>query len=63
MVCPLAEKEFNQPSQTCPGEQWTATATDDRVTIAFSHALDWQALDIDPKHANSMTYEIKLADY
>jgi hypothetical protein len=55
-------QEFSQSSQTCPGEKWTATATNDKVIIAFSHALDWDALGVPPKDVDPTTYEIKLAD-
>jgi hypothetical protein len=55
-------QEFSQSSQTCPGEKWTATATNDKVIIAFSHALDWDALGVPTKDIDPTTYEIKLAD-
>jgi hypothetical protein len=55
-------QKFSQSSQTCPGEKWTATATNDKVIIAFSHALDWNALGVHPKDVDPTTYEIKLAD-
>jgi hypothetical protein len=55
-------QEFSQSSQTCPSEKWTATATNDKVIIAFSHALDWDALGVHPKDVDPTTYEIKLAD-
>jgi hypothetical protein len=57
-----AAQEFSQSSQICPGEKWTATATNDKVVIAFSHALDWNALGVHPKDVDPTTYEIKLAD-
>jgi hypothetical protein len=53
-------EDFNIPSQVCPGEQWTAKATDGSVNISFSHPPDWKALgvnnivDIEP-----LTYKIK----
>ncbi len=55
-------QEFSKSSQTCPGEKWTATATNDKVIIALSHALDWDALGVNPKDVDPTTYEIKLAD-
>jgi hypothetical protein len=55
-------QEFSRSSQTCPGEKWTATATSDKVIIAFSHALDWNALGVHPKDVDPTTYEIELAD-
>jgi hypothetical protein len=56
-------EELNIPSKVCPGEQWTAKATDGAVNISFSHLPDWKALgvnnvvDIEP-----LTYKIKPVD-
>jgi hypothetical protein len=56
-------EELNIPSKVCPGEQWTAKATDGAVNISFSHPPDWKALgvnnvvDIEP-----LTYKIKPVD-
>lgn len=53
-------KNFNIPSQVCPGEQWTAQSTAGAVNLSFSHPPDWKALgvnnivDIEP-----LTYKIK----
>jgi hypothetical protein len=53
-------KDFNIPSQVCPGEQWTAQSTAGAVNLSFSHPPDWKALgvnnivDIEP-----LTYKIK----
>ncbi len=59
----IVAKDFSQSSQTCPGEKWTAKAADGKVTVAFSHSLDWTASGVDPKYVDPMTYEIKLADF
>jgi hypothetical protein len=56
-------KEFNIPSQVCPGEQWTAKATDGAVAIEFSHPPDWKALGVNnPIDIEPMTYKIKPID-
>jgi hypothetical protein len=55
--------ELNIPSQVCPGEKWTAKATDGAVNLSFSHPPDWKALgvnnvvDIEP-----LVYKIKPLD-
>ncbi len=56
-------KDFNIPSQVCPGEQWTAQSTAGAVNLSFSHPPDWKALgvnnvvDVEP-----LTYRIKPLD-
>jgi hypothetical protein len=56
-------KDFNIPSQVCPGEQWTAQSTAGAVNLSFSHPPDWKALgvnnvvDVEP-----LTYKIKPLD-
>jgi hypothetical protein len=59
----IVAKDFNIPSQICPGENWTAKAKNGAVSIEFSHSPNWKALgvnnsvDIDP-----LTYTIKPID-
>jgi hypothetical protein len=55
-------KEFSLSSQVCPGENWTATATDDKIEVVFSHPPDWEALGVNSRDAEPTKYEIKLAD-
>jgi hypothetical protein len=53
-------KDFNIQSQVCPGEQWTAKATDRAVNISFSHPPDWKALGVNnPVDIDPLTYTIK----
>jgi hypothetical protein len=59
----LVAKEFKFQSQVCAGEQWTATATDGAVTLAFSHLSDRRAvLYIDGSNLIKPTYKIKSVD-
>jgi hypothetical protein len=59
----LVAKEFKFQSQVCAGEQWTATATDGAVTLAFSHLSDRRAvLYIDGSNLIKPTYKIKSID-
>jgi hypothetical protein len=55
-------KEFNLPSQVCPGENWTAKARDGAVSIEFSHPPDWKALGVKPDRIEPLTYKIKPVD-
>jgi hypothetical protein len=55
-------KEFNLPSQVCPGENWTAKAKDGAVSIEFSHPPDWKALGVHPNNIDPLTYKIKPVD-
>jgi hypothetical protein len=55
-------KEFNLPSQVCPGENWTAKAKDGAVSIEFSHPPDWKALGVKPDRIEPLTYKIKPVD-
>ncbi len=55
-------KEFNLPSQVCPGENWTAKAKDGAVSIEFSHSPDWKALGVHPDNIEPLTYKIKPID-
>jgi hypothetical protein len=55
-------KEFNLPSQVCPGENWTAKAKDGAVSIEFSHPPDWKALGVHPDNIDPLTYKIKPVD-
>jgi hypothetical protein len=57
----LVAKNFKLQSQVCPGEQWTAKATDGSVNVAFSHSPDWKALGMsNSTKSESLTYIIKL---
>lgn len=59
----LVAKEFNIPSQVCPGENWTAKTKDGSINIAFSHPPDWQALGVNnPVDIEPLTYTIKSID-
>ncbi len=59
----LVAKEFKVQSQVCDGEQWTATAADGAVTLAFSHLSDLRAvLYIDGSNLLRSTYKIKTID-
>jgi hypothetical protein len=55
-------KEFNLPSQVCPGETWTAKAKDGAVSIEFSHPPDWKALGVNSTNIEPLTYKIKPVD-
>jgi hypothetical protein len=55
-------KEFNLPSQVCPGENWTAKAKDGSVSIEFTHPPDWKALGVQPDRIEPLTYKIKPVD-
>jgi hypothetical protein len=55
-------KEFNLPSQVCPGENWTAQAKDGVVSIEFSHPPNWKALGIHLDDIDPLTYKIKPID-
>ncbi len=56
----LVAKDFNLQSKVCPGEQWTATATNNSINIAFSHPPNWKALGIsNATKSESLTYTIK----
>ena len=58
----LIAKDFQLQSQVCPGEQWTAKATDGSVQIAFSHPPNWKDLGISSStKSESLTYTIKSA--
>jgi hypothetical protein len=59
----LVAKESKVQSQVCAGEQWTATATDGAVMLAFSHLSDLRAvLYIDGSNLIKSTYKIKPLD-
>ncbi len=59
----LVAKEFKVQSQVCAGEQWTATAADEAVTLALSHLSDQMAvLYIDGSNLIKPTYKIKQID-
>jgi hypothetical protein len=59
----LVAKEFKVKSQVCAGEQWTATATDGAVMLAFSHLSELRAvMYIDGSNLIKPTYKIKPLD-
>ena len=59
----LVAKDFRLQSQVCPGERWTAKATDKTVTISFSHPPDWKALGMsNSTKSESLRYTIKSID-
>jgi hypothetical protein len=59
----LVAKEFKVKSQVCAGEKWTATATDEDVTLAISHLSDRGAvMYIDGSNLIKPTYKIKSID-
>jgi hypothetical protein len=59
----LVAERFKLPSKVCPGEQWTATATNGAVEIAFSHPPDWKALSTSSSiSVEQLTYKIKPLD-
>jgi hypothetical protein len=59
----LVAEGFKLPSKACPGEQWTATATNGAVEIAFSHPPDWKALNTTSStYIEPLTYKIKPLD-
>ncbi len=59
----LVAEEFKLPSKVCPGEQWTATATNGAVEIAFSHPPDWKVLNTtNSAYIEPLTYKIKPLD-
>jgi hypothetical protein len=59
----LVAREFNLPSKICPGEQWTATASNGAVEIAFSHPPDWKVLNTTSSaYVEKLTYKIKPVD-
>jgi hypothetical protein len=56
----LVARGFNLPSKVCPGEKWTATATNGAVEIAFSHPPDWKALSTTSSTSvEPLSYKIK----
>ena len=59
----LVAKEFKVQSQACAGERWTATATNEAVTLAISHLSDLRAvMYIDGSNLIKPTYKIKPID-
>jgi hypothetical protein len=59
----LVAEGFKIPSKACPGEQWTATATNGAVEIAFSHPPNWKALSTTSSTSiEPLTYKIKPLD-
>jgi hypothetical protein len=56
-------EDFNIPSQVCPGEKWTAKATDGAVNLSFSHPPDWKALGVNNSvNIDPLKYKIKPLD-
>jgi hypothetical protein len=59
----LVAEGFKLPSKVCPGEQWTVTATNGAVEIAFSHPPDWKVLNTtNSAYIDPLTYKIKPLD-
>jgi hypothetical protein len=60
----VVAQEFNVKSQVCVGEQWTATATDGVVTLAFSHPPNHREalLFIDYSNMIKPPYKIKSVE-
>jgi hypothetical protein len=55
--------EFNSRSTICPGEKWTAKATDGGVSIEFSHPPEWKTLDVNnPLDVEPLKYTVKSID-
>jgi hypothetical protein len=59
----LVAEGFKLPSKACPGEQWTATATNGAVEIAFSHPPNWKVLNTTSSaYIEPLIYKIKPLD-